>query len=363
MNSQNNNYCVILAGGRGRRLWPCSRTDRPKQFIDFFGTGRTQLQQTFDRMSQIMPKANIYISTNQRFSSDVEEQLPELPKANILAEPIHRNTAPSVAWATHRILHVNPDANIIVAPSDQAVFLEEKFIADVGKGFDFVSSKDCLLTLGVKPTRPEPGYGYIQMGEKTDETDVFRVKTFTEKPERELAGVFMDSGEFLWNTGLFMSNARYLRSCFSAIFPEVLRQLDKQKTDYTIEEEQRFIDENFPSYPHLSIDYGILEQSQEVFVMSCDFGWADLGTWHSIYEAFSKTKNDNVILDSEVILDESQNNIIKLSEGKLGVINGLDGFIVIEQDNVLLICRKEDSSSRIKKYIAEAQMRNGKEFV
>lgn len=362
-NNHEHDYCVILAGGKGRRLWPCSRADKPKQFIDFFGMGQTQLQQTYERMASIVPKDHIYISTSKQFTDMVKNQIPDIQDENLLCEPIHRNTAPSVAWAIHRIVRRDIDANIIVAPSDQAVFQNDKFKSDVERGFTFVAENDCLLTLGVRPTRPEPGYGYIQMGAKTQTEDLFKVKTFTEKPERQLAQMFMDSGEFLWNTGLFMSNAKYLRSCFEAILPEVLRQFDSEHQTYTLEEEQKFIDENFSSYPHISIDYGILERSENIYVMCCDFGWADLGTWHSIYEAFSKTADDNVILASKVITDESKNNIIKLSDGKLGIIHGLEGYIVIEQDNVLLICKKEDSSDRIKKYITEAAMQGGQEYV
>ena len=360
---QNNNYCVILAGGKGRRLWPCSRYDEPKQFIDFFGTGRTQLQQTYDRMAKIVPAGNIFVSTNQRFVDEVRDQLPELPANNLLAEPVNRNTAPSVAWVNYRILRINPNANIIVAPSDQAVFHEDVFERDVKKGFEFVSRTDCLLTLGVKPTRPEPGYGYIQMGEPTDMADLYKVKSFTEKPEREFAKMFMESGEFYWNTGLFMSNSRYLQKCFEDILPEVIRKLLRTNPSATVEEEQKFVDENFPSYPNLSIDYGIMERSEQVYVMRCNFGWADLGTWHSMYEAMSKTKSDNVVLDSDVIIEDSSDNIIKLPKGKLGVINGLEGFIVVEKDNVLLICKKEDSSALIRKYVNEVQMKKGKDFV
>ncbi len=363
MKYNENNYCVILAGGKGRRLWPCSREDKPKQFIDFFGTGRTQLQQTFDRFTKIVPKENIYISTNESYATLVNEQLPELPKDNILSEPIHRNTAPSVAWANFRIMHLNPHANIIVSPSDQAVFNEEAFDKNVLDCLHFVENNDCLLTMGVKPTRPEPGYGYIQIGDATDTADLFKVKSFTEKPDREFAKMFMESGEFYWNTGLFLANVKYLTECFIKIFPPVLRNLVLTKKDYTIEDEKKFVKENFPSYPNLSIDYGILEKSDNVYVMRCDFGWADLGTWHAIYESMSKAKEDNVIIDSDIIIEDSKDNIIKLPKGRLGVINGLDGYIVAEKDNVLLICKKGDSSALVRKYVNEVQLKKGEDFI
>ena len=360
--SKNNNYCIILAGGKGMRLWPCSRAQYPKQFIDFFGTGRTLLQQTFDRFAKVVPPEHIFVNTNQAYASLVKAQLPELLEDNLMAEPIHRNTAPSVAWTNHRITHENPDANIIVTPSDQMVQNEDAFRQNVMEGFDFVEHDDTLLTMGVKPTRPEPGYGYIQVGEPVGR-DVYRVKSFTEKPEREFAKMFVQSGEVYWNTGLFLSNARNLTRCFVELLPMVLRNLDAVKPDYTIEDERAFVKENFPSYPNLSIDYGILEKSDNVHVMKCDFGWADIGTWHSIYESIRKSEDDNVIIDSDVILDNSKGNVIKLPKGRFAVINGLEGYIVAEKDNVLLICKKEDSSALVRKYVNEVQMKKGDEYV
>lgn len=363
MSVNKNNYCLILAGGKGRRLWPCSREDRPKQFLDFFSTGRTLLQQTYDSMAEFIPSENIYISTNYIYGDLVKEQLPELPEINILSEPIFRNTAPSVAWATYRILHLNRDARLVVVPSDQAVFKEDVFRTDVLNGLDFVGANDCLLTMGVKPTRPEPGYGYIQVGEPSERDDVFKVKSFTEKPDRDFARMFMESGEFYWNTGLFLSNVAYLCECLKKIFPPVLRKLEASGAEYSMERELEFIKENFPSYPNLSIDYGILEKNENVYVMICDFGWADLGMWHSIYESFSKGEGDNVVVSSRVIVEDSHNNIIKLPDDHMGIINGLDGYIVAEKGNVLLICKKEDSSALIRKYVNEVQVKYGDEFI
>ena len=242
MKKNQNNYCVILAGGKGRRLWPCSREERPKQFVDFFGTGRTQLQQTYDRFAKILPPENIYVNTNELYEDIVREQLPELTDIQLLAEPIHRNTAPSVAWCTHRIVSINPKANIIVVPSDQTVVGEEKFAEAVERGFEFVSNKQYMLTMGVKPTRPEPGYGYIQMGELVAD-GVYHVKSFTEKPERDFARMFMESGEFYWNTGMFLANARHLLDSFRRLLPPVLRNFNKGccPNGYNFEEENRYI--------------------------------------------------------------------------------------------------------------------------
>lgn len=357
-----NNYCVILAGGKGRRLWPCSREQRPKQFVDFFGSGQTQLRQTFDRFARIIPVENIYVNTNDDYVDLVKEQLPELKSDNVMAEPIHRNTAPGTVWTTHRIFNLNPKANIVISPSDHMVLNEDVFADDIEKGLCFVSKNDCVLALGVKPTRPEPGYGYIQMGERVED-NIYKVQSFTEKPERDFAKIFMDSGEFCWNTGLFFANARYCKDRLASMLPVVLRNFDAQHPVYNMEEENEFIRKNFPSYPNMSLEYGFLEKADNVCVMKCNFGWADLGTWHGIYEAMHRGDGDNVIIDSDVMMDNARNNVIKLSEGKFAVINGLDGFIVAEQDNVLLICKKEDSSALLRKFVNEVQMKKGDEYI
>lgn len=360
---ENNNYCVILAGGKGRRLWPNSRENFPKQFMDFFGTGRTQLQSTFDRFSKIVPPDHIFISTNQVYAHYVESQLPELPHDNILVEPIHRNTAPSAAWACYRISHLCRKANLIITPSDQTVINEEAFRENVMKGFEFVSSHEGLLAMGVKPTRPEPGYGYIQLGNETDIPGLYQIKSFTEKPERQFAIIFMESGEFLWNTGIVLSNVQHMINSLKEVLPSVMREIDFEGAALTIEEEQEYVRNNFPTYPNLSIDYGLLEKVRNVYTLKCDFGWADLGTWHSIYEAMSKNEGDNVVIDSDVFLENSHNNIIKLPEGRTAVIDGLDGYIVAEKDNVLFICKKEDSSALVRKYVSEIQIKRGDDYV
>ena len=358
-----NNYCVILAGGKGRRLWPCSRESRPKQFIDFFGTGRTQLQQTFDRFCKILPQENIFINTNATYENLVKEQLPEVAADHIMPEPIYRNTAPSMAWAAHRISKINPEANIIVSPSDQAVFNEDAFKQNIMNGLQFVTRNDMILTLGVKPTRPEPGYGYIQIGDNIDNSDVYQVRSFTEKPNREFAKFFIESNEFLWNTGLFLSNVQFINTCMYKHLPSVLRTFDQKYPNATCSEESTFIQEHFPSYPNISLDYILLEKSDKACVMKCDFGWADLGTWHSIFEATQRSDEENVIINSDVIIDDARNNIIKLPEGRLAVINGLDGYIIAEEDNVLLICKKEDSSSLVRKYVNEVLLKKGNKYI
>ena len=357
------NYCIILAGGRGRRLWPSSRDAKPKQFLDFFGTGRTQLQQTFDRFAKLLPKENILICTNKEYEPMVHEQLPDVPADHILVEPVNRNTAASIAWANLHICNWEPDANIIMTPSDQMVMDEEAFQHSIETGIGYVAENEVLLAMGVKPTRPEPGYGYIQLGDLSCKPDVYRVKSFTEKPEREFARMFMESGEFYWNTGIFMANTHCLDKCFKAILPSVLRNLGIDLPGYTYEQELEYVAHHYPRYPNLSIDYAILEHSENVYVMKCDFGWADLGTWHSVYEMMSRGQGDNVLVDTEGLLEDSRNNVIKLPKGMLAVINGLDGYIVAQEGNVLLICKKGDSSAMVRKYVTEVQMKYGDDFI
>ena len=364
MSTNNKNFCVILAGGRGKRLWPCSRTNMPKQFVDLFGTGRTQLQQTFDRFSAIIPTENIYVTTNDDFEPIAREQLPMLPPENFLGEPVNRNTAPSVTWACYRILQRCPDANVIICPSDQAIINIEAFHADVTAALSFVSQCEGIITMGIRPTRPEPGYGYIQMGDQCQIENMFTVKSFSEKPERHFAQIFMDSREFLWNTGIFVSSVHHLLSHSKSIMSEPFEQMKASTSgDAPIEDEMLMVWKYFSLFPNLSIDYGVLEHSSDAYVMLCHFGWADLGTWHSIYEAESKGKGDNVVLDSEVILDGCKDCIIKLPKGRLGVFSGLDGYIVAENGNVLMVCKKGDSSAQIRKFVNEVQLKLGEDFI
>ena len=356
------NYCLILAGGKGRRLWPCSRESFPKQFIDFFGTGRTQLQQTYDRMAAIMPEDHIFINTNISYLDLVKEQLPDVSDDHIMAEPVCRGTAPSIAWGGHRIAKFDSQAALIAVPTDQMVINDEAFRRNVLDGLAFVREHDCFLTMGITPTRAEPGYGYIQTNSHVG-GNIYKVKTFTEKPDRDFARMFMESGEFVWNTGLFLSNVSYLRESFSRFLPEVLRRFDSEEANALPGQEERYMREYFSVYPNLSIESGVLEKTDMTCVMKCDFGWADLGTWHSIYEALPKTNDDNVVIDSDVMMEDSHHNVIKIPRGRLAVINGLEGYIVAEEGNVLLICKKEDSSALIRKYVSEVQLKKGDAYV
>jgi len=349
-----------MGGGIGSRFWPFSRESRPKQFLDFFGTGRSLLQMTFDRFKKILPVENIFIVTNEAYADLIKNDLPELGPEQILYEPIRRNTAPCIAFASYRINAINPDANIIVAPSDHLILKEDEFISVVKRAFEFVEKNDMLLTLGIKPSRPETGYGYIQVSEESVD-NISKVKVFTEKPNLEMAKVFYESGEFLWNSGLFIWNNRVIMKAFHDYLPEVTNLFDQGKKIFNTPEEAAFIAEKFPSCPNISIDYGVMEKASNVCVMAADFGWSDLGTWGSLHEISDKDENANVALACNAMFFDSSENIVALPSGKLVVIQGLDGYIVAESENVLLICKKDDEQ-RIKYFVADAKLKYGQEY-
>ena len=355
----NNNYCVIMGGGIGSRFWPFSRETRPKQFLDFFGVGRSLLQSTFDRFNQIIPVENIFIVTNDGYAQLVKEQLPELKDNQILLEPTRRNTAPCIAFAIYHIRAINPDANIVVAPSDHLILKEAQFLNTIKMGLDFVKQQPYLLTLGIKPSRPETGYGYIQSNEP-GESDFQKVKAFTEKPNYELAKVFFESGEFFWNSGIFVWNVKTILDAFHKHLPEISTRFDKGMNYFNTPEEKAFIDEQFPSCPNISIDYGIMEKTDNVYMLCAEFGWSDLGTWGSLYDLADKDENKNATLKCRSLFYESGNNMVTLSDEKLAVIQGLDDYIVAESSNVLLICKKSEEQ-RIKQFVTDAKLKYDKD--
>lgn len=355
------NYCVIMGGGIGSRFWPFSRKSLPKQFLDFFGTGRSLLQQTFDRFCKIVPAENILIVTNAIYEDLVKEQLPDLDPKQILLEPARRNTAPCITWASYHIRALNPNANVVVAPSDHLILKEEEFLEAIKKGLEFVAESDKLLTLGIKPNRPETGYGYIQIDEEEQE-NFYKVKTFTEKPELELAKVFVESGEFYWNSGLFMWNVNSIIKTGEMLLPDLASKLAAGDEIYGTDKEKEFIEENFPACPNVSIDFGVMEKAENVYVSLGDFGWSDLGTWSSLYDLSERDSQENATLQCHSLFYNSRNNIVVLPKGKLAVIDGLEGYLVVESKNVLLICRKDEEHA-IRKYVNDAQIKLGDDFI
>jgi len=345
------NYCIIMAGGVGSRFWPFSRNNRPKQFLDFFGTGRSLLQMTFDRFRRIVPAENILIVSNIIYKDMILEQLPEIKENQVLLEPMRRNTAPCIAYAVHRIKSITTDANIIVAPSDHLIVKENDFIQTLETGIEFIRNNNSLLTLGIKPSRPETGYGYIQIDE--GQGALRKVKTFTEKPNAELAQIFYETGEFFWNSGIFLWNLHAIDHAFKTLLPEVDSRFSAGSAVYNTDKEQAFIDSIYPTCMNISIDYGVMEKADNVYVLCSDFGWTDLGTWGSLYEMSEKDKNKNVTLKCNTLFYESEDNIVALPQGKLAVVEGLNGYLIAESDNVLLICKK-DEEARIRQFVNDA---------
>lgn len=341
MEKVNQDYCLILAGGVGSRLWPLSSSDKPKQFQDFFGTGRTLLQQTYDRFASFMQPDHIYISTTQQYLPLVQEQLPEVSRHQIIAEPLRRGTLASVALGA-LIIAAKRDAqaNVICTPADQWITDDDVFQQDMRRGLDFVAGTNRLLTIGLKPTRPETEYGYIQMGEKVGD-DFYRVKSFTEKPAREYANVFLQTDEFLWNVGLFLFNVQTM-----------LRQLTKQVPAYEVElprmmaalsnSTTREVPEFFSVLPNLNVDYGILDKNENGYVQQARFGWVDLGTWVSLQADVLADKQGNLVLDADANLYNCHGNIIRLPQGHKVMVSGLTDFVIAEENGVLMICPKHD---------------------
>ena len=357
----NNRYCVIMCGGVGSRFWPFSKAARPKQFIDFFGTGRSLLQMAFDRLQGIVPVENILLLTNESYGALIHEQLPEINDKQILMEPARRNTAPCIAWAAHHIQAINPNAKMMVAPSDHLIINVEKFRQSVIDAFDFIETRDALVTMGIKPSRPETGYGYIQVGEPV-EGNFSKVKTFTEKPDEDLARVFLRSGEFFWNSGMFFWSAQSILKALDDCAPEVTAVFEHGKEYFGTPQEIEYINANFEACPSISIDFAVMEKAPNVYVETVDFGWNDLGTWRSLYDYSPKNSEGNVTQNCKALMFNSHNNIVALKGDKLIVASGLEGYIVADVDDALLIVPLEEEQ-KIKTYVNEVKSKFGDKFL
>jgi mannose-1-phosphate guanylyltransferase len=354
------NYAVIMAGGIGSRFWPMSTSSFPKQFLDILDTGETLIQQTFRRLSKICPAQNILIVTNEKYKQHCIDQIPEIEVSNILCEPMMRNTAPCIAYAAFKITQKEPEANIIVAPSDHLITNEDEFCSIVNKCFEISSRKDYLITLGIKPTRPDTGYGYIQFkSELDDNEEINKVKTFTEKPNEDLAVKFLDSGDFLWNAGIFIWNAKSILLSIRKHLRDMYDLFEEGKDLYNTEGESDFINRIYPHCKNISVDYGIMEKSDNVYVQLSDFGWSDLGTWTSLQAHLNLDDANNGIIGENVTVYDSNDNIINMPKGKTVVIQGLEGYIVVENDDTLLICQK-NNEQEIKKFVSDLKKKSGK---
>ncbi len=361
-----NHYCIIMAGGIGSRFWPLSRTDMPKQFLDILGTGNTLLQLTFDRFSRLFPKENVLIVTNEDYRSIVHEQLPQISDKQVLCEPMRKNTAPCIAYANQKILREDSEAIVVVSPADHLIVKLDTFLNEVKKALEFAQENDALLTLGVKPSRPETGYGYIQAETKCVQKNLpnlRKVKTFTEKPDYELARVFVESGEFFWNSGIFIWSLKSIMKAFEKYLPEINSLFNSINHDYyNTSKEQDFINDAFATCPNISIDYGIMEKADNVYVFYSDFGWSDLGTWGSLYEHSEKDKNGNAVSGKDVFVYDVKNSVIKLPDNKVAVLQGIEDCIVVESNNTLLVCKKKDEQM-IKQFLHDVKIHKGDEYI
>lgn len=351
-----NRYVIIMAGGVGSRFWPLSRRQKPKQFLDILGRGETLLQQTYRRFKQVCPPENIFVVTSSEHKKLVTGQL-DIRPGNVLAEPFRRNTAPCLAYGTFRILKKNPGAVIAVTPADHLIIKEEKFLDVLLKGYEFVKRNDALLTLGIKPDKPETGYGYIQADRKKPVDgydDLLKVKTFTEKPNVKLAKLFLQSGDFYWNSGIFIWNIRTILNAFESHLPDMYSAFDEGRALFGTREETKFIRKTYTVCKNISIDYGIMEKADNVYVMCTDIGWSDLGTWSSLYDNSAADRHGNVKISGDLFTYESAGNIFHISPDKIAIIQGLKDYIVVDSKDVILIMKK-DEEQNIKNYLEDVR--------
>ncbi len=348
----NNNYAVIMAGGIGSRFWPMSTSEFPKQFHDMLGTGESLLQKTFQRFQKIMPTENIFVSTNSNYKDLVLKQLPQITEKQLLLEPMMRNTAPCVSYAAHKINNLNPNAVMVVAPSDHWIDNEKEFLNNIQTAFDACSKESILMTLGIQPNNPNTGYGYIQFEESN--LPIKKVLNFTEKPDLETAKKFLKEGNYLWNAGIFIWSTKAILNAYKKYLPKMEKLFSEGNNVYNTDFEDDFIKNEYPKAENISIDFGIMEKADNVYVLPVDFGWNDLGTWSSLHDKLPKDTNNNAVVNAKTIFRDSNNNIIRTSKGKHVVIQGLENFIIVEKDDVLLICPK-DKEQDIKQIVAQVK--------
>ncbi|HEY9177788.1 MAG TPA: mannose-1-phosphate guanylyltransferase [Flavipsychrobacter sp.] len=360
--NENNNYVAIMAGGIGSRFWPVSRTKYPKQFIDLLGTGKSLIQWTYQRFTHIVPKENIYFITNEAYIDTLKSQIPEVSDENIISEPSRKNTSPCAAYFAHKMMAKNPNANIIMSPADHLIMDEKAFEKTAKDALEFVSNHSALLTMGIKPTRPDTGYGYIQYDVEEELNKVYKVKTFTEKPSLELAKTFLKSGDFLWNSGIFVWNVKTIMEALEKHQPELNEVFTQADGVYNTPSEHDVISRLYAQCTNISIDYGIMEKAKNVYVIPSYFGWSDLGTWESAYDNSEKDYLGNAVYGKNVMVIDATECMIKADDKKLVVLQGLEEFVVIDTDDVLLICERS-REQQIKEYVAEVKRNKGDKFL
>lgn len=354
-----------MAGGVGSRFWPMSTTNHPKQFLDILGTGRTLLQQTFDRFKELCPLNNIYVVTNDMYENLVVEQLPGLAKENILTEPARKNTAPCIAYASYKIHKLNPNALTVVAPSDHLITKEDTFVKAIKSCFAKAKAENCLVTLGIKPSRPDTGYGYIQFIDspvKEKDKRLFKVKTFMEKPQLEQAKLFIETGEFLWNSGIFVWSTKSIIQAFEQLDPELSNIFKEGMEHYNTPSEEDFIKRAYNICKNDSIDYSVMEKAKNVYVRSSIIGWSDLGTWGSLFTHIKHDKGNNALVGKNIMEYDCHNCIVHVPNDKLVVMQGLKDYIVVESEGVLMICKKQDEQ-QIRNFVNDVKVMKGDKYV
>jgi mannose-1-phosphate guanylyltransferase len=354
-----------MAGGVGSRFWPMSRSGHPKQFLDILGTGETLLQQTYNRFLESCPEKNIFVVTSEQYKGLVSEQLKKIPKENVLLEPSRKNTAPCIAYASYKIHKINPKALTVVAPSDHLITKEDTFTKAIKSCFVKAQTEDCLVTLGIKPSRPDTGYGYIQFVDSpVNEKDkrIKKVKTFTEKPEPEMAKFFMQSGDFLWNSGIFIWSTESIIKAFEKHDPEMATIFKEGLDVYNTPDEEAFIKRAYIGCKNISIDYSVMEKAKNVYVRSSMIGWSDLGTWGSLYSHIPHTNGNNAIIGKNVMMYDSKNCIVHVPKDKMVVLQGLEDYIVVESAGILLVCKKQDEQ-QIRNFVNDVRVQKGDKFI
>lgn len=357
-----NFYAVIMAGGIGSRFWPLSKQKNPKQFLDVLNTGKSLFLATYERFQQMCGDDSIYVVANEDYEEIIKKQVPRIKDNQLLLEPLSRNTAPCIAYAAYKIASQNPDATMVVAPSDHLIMNEKKFLDYINKALKFASTRDVLVTLGIKPNRPDTGYGYIQMIEKNKDEGLFKVKTFTEKPDEELAKHFIESGEFLWNAGIFVWNVKSIIKAFEHYLPEIGNCFKFPQGVYYTDKEKEYVLKSYTRCSNISIDYGMMEKADNVWVLPSDFGWSDIGTWNSVFEHLNKDENNNVVKGKYVFIRDAKNCIINVSDDKLLAVNNVDNLIIVESDNIILVADKSKEQD-IKHVVNEIKSKYREKFI
>ncbi len=355
-------YVAIMAGGIGSRFWPMSRTNYPKQFLDILNTGKSLIQWTYERYADFIPKENIFVVTSDEYAGIVHEQLPSLPVQNILGEPSRKNTAPCIAYISFKLQQIDPKACLIVAPSDHLILDKIAFKKVCLEALSFVNKHNAFITLGITPTHPNTGYGYIQFEQHAVSDNVYKVKTFTEKPNLELAKTFVSSGEFLWNAGIFVWQVKNILTAFEQYLPEMFEVFAAEKNRFNTSEETAALQAIYPQCTNISIDFGIMEKANNVYVIPSSFGWSDLGTWNSAFDNMEKDYLENAVAGNNVVVVDATKCMVHVPKDKLVLLQGLDDFIVVDTEDVLLICEKA-KEQEIKEYVAEVKRKKGEKWL